>query len=110
MQQQGGSGHTMWCLLAWVFLCLIRCGICALWHVHSLQAPLSGLVNLEALDVLVDFPTSASCGHCCFSVAICRYCLVRKIGVLILPPSRASLGLLFHESICSFIQGSSLGC
>ena len=79
----------MGCFLAWVLLRLIRCGVCVLWHVLSLQAPLSGLVNLEASAVLADFPTSASCGHRRFSFASCRCPLVRHIGVLILPPSRA---------------------
>ena len=96
---------TMGCFLAWVLLRLIRCGVCVLWHVLSLQAPLSGLVNLEASAVLADFTTSASCGHRCFSIASCRCCLARQIGVLILPPSRAPLGWLFNELICSFIQG-----
>ena len=81
-----------------------RCGICVLWHILSLQASLSGLVNLA---------DSASCRF--FRICNLRSSLFFRCQLSLLfgssdccshpPTPLGSLGLLFHESICSFIQG-----
>ena len=83
---------------------LKRCGICVLWHILSLQASLSGLVNLA---------DSASCRF--FRICNLRSSLFFRCQLSLLfgssdccshpPTPLGSLGLLFHESICSFIQG-----
>ena len=57
------------------------------------------------MDVFADFTACTLLAHSRLFVAWVCYRCVRPTGVLILPPSRAPLGVFFHESICSFMMG-----
>ena len=49
------------------------------------------------MDVLADFTACTLLAHSRLSVAWVCYRCVRPTGVLILPPSRAPLGVFFHQ-------------
>ena len=82
---------TMGWLRAWHLLRLTRCNTCALCCFCSQQA-----FHPRSLDVLAYFTACTLLAHSRLSVAWVCYCCIHPTEVLILPPSRAPLGVFFH--------------